>query len=75
MPSAAYTSDELLQMLRDRQGGLTQLQYAEEIGISFQMLSQVYKGERSVGCERILAYLAPKGKRFVEEKVWHLINK
>lgn len=67
-----YTASELRQMLRDRQGALTLGQFSAEIGISLQFLSQIYLGDRSVGNELVLRYLAPRGKMFVAETVWHL---
>ena len=69
-----YTAEELVSLLKDRQGVMTQVQFAAELQISFQLLSQVYKGDRSVSNEKILAYLAPKGKKFVERKVWDLVS-
>lgn len=69
-----YTAEELVAMLKDRQGNLTQQAFAKEIGCSMQMLSQVYKGERSIGNEKILSYLAPKGSKFSHQDVWNLIK-
>ena len=69
-----YTASELVQMLKDRQGGLTQQQYAVEIGVSPQFLSNVYNGIRSPGCEEILKYLAPRNKKFIEQIVWELVG-
>ena len=71
---APYTASELREMLRDRIGGLTQQQAAKEIGISYQLLSQVLKGDRSVGNELVLKYLAPKGKKFVHHDCWTLVD-
>jgi len=71
---APYTAGELRQMLKDRQGGMTQVQFANEIGISMQLLSQIFKGDRSVGNDLVLKYLAPRGKRFVHSDCWHLID-
>ncbi len=72
-PETPYTAEELVQMLKDRQGGLSQTAYAAEIGISFQMLSDVYLGKRGVGNDKILAYLAPKGKEFRHGDCWFLV--
>jgi len=71
---AAYTEEELVMLLKDRQAGMTQMELAADIGISFQMLSDIFRGTRSVGCDKVLAYLAPRGRKFVEEKVWHLVK-
>ena len=71
---APYTAGELREMLRDRIGGLTQQQAAKEIGISYQLLSQVLKGDRSVGNSEVLKYLAPKGKKFVHHDCWELVE-
>jgi transcriptional regulator with XRE-family HTH domain len=71
---APYTARELREMLKDRQGGQTQVQFANEIGISMQLLSQIYKGDRSPGNELVLKYLAPKGKKFVHHGCWTLVE-
>ena len=71
---APYTAGELREMLRDRIGGLTQQQAAKEIGISYQLLSQVLKGDRSVGNSEVLKYLAPKGRFFRHHDVWELVD-
>jgi len=70
---AAYTSEELVALLRDRMGTMTQQQFAAELGISYQLLSQILKGDRSVGNDLVLKYLAGPKKKFVEERVWHLV--
>lgn len=72
---AAYTEEELVMLLKDRQAGMTQTELAAEIGISFQMLSDIFRGTRSVGNELVLKYLAPRDKKFVHEDVWHLVKK
>lgn len=69
-----YTASELRDMLKDRQGGMTQVQFATEIGISMQLLSQIFKGDRSVGNDLVLKYLAPKGKKFVHHDCWTLVE-
>jgi plasmid maintenance system antidote protein VapI len=71
---AAYTSEELVAMLKNRQGGQTQVQFAAELGISMQFLSQVLNGSRSVGNETILKYLAPPKKKFVHRDCWDLVD-
>lgn len=71
----AYTADELVQALKDRQAGLTLKQYAAEIGISFQLLSQILNGTRSVGNDKVLAYLAPKGHVYIHRDQWFLVAK
>jgi transcriptional regulator with XRE-family HTH domain len=72
---AAYTTDELVLMLKNRQGGLTQQQFALEIGISLTLLNQIMNGTRSVGNRHVLEYLAPKGKKFIERFVYHLVSR
>jgi hypothetical protein len=72
--SEYYTADDLLEMLKLRQGGYTQVQYAAEIGISPQLLSFIYQGVRTVGNDKVLAYLAPRGKVFVQKDVWCLVD-
>jgi transcriptional regulator with XRE-family HTH domain len=71
----AYTADELRQALKDRQGGYTLQQYAAEIGISLPMLGQILTGARSVGNQKVLEYLAPRGMQYVHRDIWHLIPK
>ena len=71
---APYTASELRDMLKDRQGGMTQVQFATEIGISMQLLSQIFKGDRSVGNDLVLKYLAPKGTKFVHHDCWTLVE-
>ena len=71
-PETPYTSTELVDLLKQRQGGSSQIMYAKEIGISFQLLSDIYLGKRSVGNQLVLQYLAPEGKKFVRQDVWHL---
>lgn len=73
-PETPYTSTELVDLLKQRQGGLSQIAYAAEIGISMQLLSDVYLGKRSVGNEKILAYLAPKDKTFIRRDCWFLVK-
>jgi len=74
MKPDTYTADELVQILKDRQCGRTLQVYAEEIQISFQLLSQILNGTRSVGNQHVLAYLAPKGKQFVHNDQWQLVS-
>lgn len=74
-PPEAYTADELRQALRDRQGGFGLAQYAAEIGISVPLLSQILGGTRSVGNEKVLAFLAPKGMIYVHRDQWLLVPK
>lgn len=73
MIAEAYTAQELVDLLKARQGGLTLKQYADEIGISFQLLAQILQGQRSVGNEKVLAYLAPKGKHYLHRDQWLLV--
>jgi hypothetical protein len=56
---APYTASELRDMLKDRQGGMTQVQFATD---------------RSVGNDLVLKYLAPKGKKFVHHDCWTLVE-
>jgi transcriptional regulator with XRE-family HTH domain len=72
LKSSPYTSAELVDLLKQRQGGLTVPQYAAEIGISVSMLGNILGGFRSPGNEAVLKYLAPKGHHFKEEWVWIL---
>lgn len=70
-----YTPEELVELLRQRQGNLTLKQFAAEIGLSFQFVSDVLRGTRSVGNDLILEYLAPKGKRFDHRDTFVLVDK
>lgn len=71
----SYTAGELVEMLKLRQGGLSQMAFAAEIGLSMQMLSNIYAGDRSVGNEKVLAYLAPNGKEFRHRDTWILVDR
>jgi transcriptional regulator with XRE-family HTH domain len=71
----AYSADELLQALKDRQGGYSLAQYAAEIGISGPMLSQILGGTRSIGNEKVLEFLAPRGMVYVHRDQWLLLPK
>jgi transcriptional regulator with XRE-family HTH domain len=73
--SAGYTEDELIQMLKLRQGGLTLTDFAKDIGISQQFLSDLYRGHRTIDSKRVLAYLAPSGKVFKLRKLWDLVDR
>ena len=70
-----YTAEELRELLKSRQSGLTLKLFASEVGCSFQMLSQIMNGQRSVANEQVLNYLAPKGMKFVREDVYYLVPK
>jgi hypothetical protein len=70
-----YTEDELLDMLKLRQGGLTNEEYAKEIGISPQFLGDLYRRYRGIDSNRVLAYLAPRGKRFQIRKLWDIVDR
>ncbi len=70
-----YTEEELTQALRDRQAGRTLKEYAEEISLSFQMLSQVLNGSRSISNEKVLEFLAPRGMKYVKKNVYELVKK
>lgn len=71
----SYTAGELVEMLKLRQGGLSQMAFAAELQISMQMLSNIYAGDRSVGNSKVLEYLAPKGKEFRHRDTWILVDK
>lgn len=73
MIADAYTAQELVDQLKMRQGGMTLKQYADEIGISFQLLGQILQGTRSVGNEKVLDFLAPKGKHYLHRDQWLLV--
>lgn len=70
-----YTPEELLDLLKSRKGAMSNRAYAEEIGLSEQMLSDVFLGKRGVSNQAILSYLAPRGKIFVGKTVYHLAPK
>lgn len=70
-----YTEEELVDMLKLRQGGLTQYEFAREIGISSQFLSDLYRGYRGIESKRVLAYLAPSGKKFKLRKLFDLVDR
>lgn len=69
----AYNAEEMVDLLKARQAGMTQRQFAAEIGISMQLLSEIYSGNRSVGNAKVLEYLAGKGKEFIHRDVWVLV--
>lgn len=73
MKPTPYTEEELRDALRDRQAGQTLQQFAAEVGISFQFLSQILNGTRSVNNERVLEFLAPPKMKYVKEAVYHLV--
>lgn len=50
------TSEEIVAMLRAKRGGKTLKQFADEIGCTFQFVSQVFHGVRIPGGE-MLDYL------------------
>lgn len=74
MKPSLYTSEEIIDLLKQRQGGITQDQFAKEIGCSPQLLNNIYNGRRSPCNDQILRYLAPRGKRFEEVIVWRLVG-
>ncbi len=51
-----FTESQVVQMLKDGQGKMTQAEYAKEIGVSAQYLGDVYHGRRAPG-PAILNYL------------------
>ena len=74
MKPTPYTEEELRDALRDRQAGQTLQQFAAEVGISFQFLSQILNGTRSVNNERVLEFLAPPKMKYVKEAVYILLR-
>lgn len=48
--------EDVIAMLKSRQGGMPQVEFAKKIGISEQLLSGVYKGSRLPGTD-ILSFL------------------
>lgn len=74
MKPAPYTAEELVELLRQRKGGLSVPQYAREIGMSVSMLGNILGGFRSPGNEAVLKYLAPRGKKFEEKTIWFLVD-
>lgn len=50
------TESQVIQLLKDGQGDMTQAAYAKEIGVSAQFLGDVYRGRRAPG-PRVLDYL------------------
>lgn len=70
----SYTSEELLDTLKVRRGALTLKEYSEEIGISLPYLSEILRGEKPIGNEKVLAFLAPKGKMYVKRDSWVLVS-
>jgi transcriptional regulator with XRE-family HTH domain len=51
-----YSADDVIKLLKVRQGTRTQEDFAAEIGISYQLLSNVILGSRSPG-NKILKFL------------------
>lgn len=70
-----YTAEELRELLKSRQSGLTLKLFAAEVGLSFQYTSQLLNGTRPIDNEKVLEYLAPKGMKFVKEEVFYLVPK
>lgn len=70
------TQEELVETLRWmlRDSGLTQKEFAAKIGISFQLLSQILIGNRSVVNPQMLRFLAPRGKRWEQRDMFYLIT-
>jgi len=44
--SAYYTREDVVKLLKSRQGSKTLADFSDEIGISFQLLSAVFNGTR-----------------------------
>lgn len=74
MKPQTYTEQELVELLRARQAGMTLKLYAADIGISFQFLSQILNEKRPVSNDRVLAYLAGPRKKFVQQSVYVLVD-
>ena len=55
-PNVFFSTVEVLAMMKQRQGTRDQNTFAQEIGISFQLLSDIYRGTRNPG-EQVLKYL------------------
>lgn len=60
---------------------MTLVEFAREIGISMQMLSQILLGDgtlaagrRSVNNDKVLAYLSPPGSHFERRDVYYLVR-
>jgi transcriptional regulator with XRE-family HTH domain len=51
-----FSTVDVLAMLKQRQGVRDQNTFAQEIGISFQLLSDIYRGTRNPG-QQVLRYL------------------
>ena len=51
-----FSTVDVLAMMRQRQGVRDQNTFAKEIGISFQLLSDIYRGTRNPG-QQVLKYL------------------
>ena len=49
MTNNYYSRDDVVKLLKQRQGGKTTTDFAEEIGISMQLLSSVLLGSRQPG--------------------------
>lgn len=70
-----YTDAELAELLRQKRGHLSLKEHAAEIGCSYQLLSDIDRGSRSVVNEKILGYLAPEGRKFEHREFWELVEK
>ena len=55
-PNIFFSTVEVLAMMKQRQGTRDQNTFAQEIGISFQLLSDIYRGTRAPG-QQVLKYL------------------
>lgn len=76
-----YTPQELVELLKQKQGTMTLAAYATEIGVSMQLLSQILLGDgtfgngrRSVNNDKVLNYLAPRGSHFERSDVYRLVK-
>lgn len=70
-----YTPEELVEVLRSKMNGATLAMASAEIGLSVPMLQQILTGRRSVGNEKVLAYLSPPGKQFEFRERYVLVEK
>lgn len=63
-PSKLYSQDEVITLMRQRQSVKQQNDFAKEMGVSAQLLCDIYKGNRNIspaildflGLEKIVVY-------------------
>lgn len=59
-PKRQYSLEELIDLLKGKQGDLTITEYAAKIGISAPMLSNVLCGHRRADGSKVLKFLGMK---------------